>query len=407
MLKTYSLTSPQIEKLKAHPQFEASLKVSKVIIAAGGQVLWAGGVVRDLFVDKFIKDIDVVTDLLPDKIQTLFPKNFDIGKKFGIINVVEDSKNIEVATFRKDGNYQDGRHPNSVTFCTPEEDALRRDFRMNGLFLDPFIFQVNDYVGGLSDINRKLIQCIGESEKRFQEDGLRILRGLRFAAQLGFSIEEDTFSKMKLLMRNLERISKERIKVEMEQWLTGEYRDGSLVRFQDSGILKVLFNVDSFNLAFLQNGKNTELQWAGFILAVAEGKEFAEEFLFHYKFSNLEKETIRAFRGLIASEKISKEEDYILYLKRCFDLRNGSAFRKFSYLLEPRFQVSFAEVVKDQTWLEAKVKSHDLMKFFQNKDLGNALKLAYIKQIVDLISDKEKLIEIVCNTLSPRPNEES
>ncbi len=253
MLKTYSLTSTQIEKLKAHPQFNACLRVSKVISASSGKVLWAGGVVRDLFIDKMIKDIDVVTDLVPEKIQILFPKNFDIGKKFGIINVVEDSKNIEVATFRKDGSYEDGRHPSSVTFCTPEEDAGRRDFKINGLFLDPFTFQVIDYVDGLTDVNQKLIQCIGQPEKRFQEDALRILRGLRFAAQLAFRIEEDTFSKMKSLMRNLERISKERVKVELEQWLVGEHREGSLERFQSSGILKVLFNVDSLNLTYLQN----------------------------------------------------------------------------------------------------------------------------------------------------------
>lgn len=407
MLKTYSLTSAQIKKLQSQPQYEACLKVSKVIVAAEGQVLWAGGVVRDLFIDKMIKDIDVVTDLIPEKVQTLFPKNFDIGKRFGIINVVEDSKNIEVATFRKDGVYEDGRHPSSVSFCTPEEDASRRDFKINGLFLDPFTFQVKDYVDGLSDVNKKLIQCIGQPEKRFQEDSLRILRGLRFAAQLGFGIEEQTFLKMKSLMRNLERVSKERVKVELEQWLTGDHRDSSLERFQNSGILKTLFNVDCLNPSYLQKGGNTDLQWAGFILAVDGRKDFSEEVLFHYKFSNLEKESIRVFRSLLASEAITKEEDYILYLKRCFELRNGVEFRKFSHLLEPSFQTSFNVVIKNKEWLDAKVKSQDLMKLFQNKDLGNALKLAYIRQIVDLISDKEKLIEIVCNTMSPRPNEES
>src|SRR5271163_2821558 len=160
---------------------------------AGHSAYYAGGCVRDQLLGIEAKDFDIATSARPEQVQRLFPRVTDLtGKCFGVVRVLVGEQSYEVATFRQDGEYKDGRHPESVRFATAEEDAQRRDFTVNGLFHDPVADRLIDYVGGEADLRAGTIRAIGNPADRFAEDHLRLLRAIRFATRLMFDIEPAT-----------------------------------------------------------------------------------------------------------------------------------------------------------------------------------------------------------------------
>ncbi len=209
-----------------------------VLRNAGYETYWAGGYVRDRLLGRPAKDIDVVTSARPDEIRALFPKTFEVGKQFGVIIVMQDGHPFEVSTFRRDREYRDGRHPVSVEFCAPEEDARRRDFTINALFHDPETGRVIDHVNGQADLEARLIRAIGDPEARFREDHLRLLRAVRFASVLNFQIEPDTFTAVRENAERIHRVSAERIQHELTCLLTESPRPGDgLCLLRDSTLL--------------------------------------------------------------------------------------------------------------------------------------------------------------------------
>ncbi|HEY2588139.1 MAG TPA: hypothetical protein VGI81_20515 [Tepidisphaeraceae bacterium] len=191
---------------------------------AGHVACFAGGCVRDLLLGQAAKDYDVATDAPPPRVRELFGNTQAVGAAFGVILVRHRGSQIEVATFRSEGDYEDGRHPSHVRFTTAEEDAKRRDFTINGLFLDPIENRVIDYVGGQQDLKDKRIRAIGNPAERFDEDSLRLLRAVRFAARLGFEIEPVTAAAIVAHAPQLKRISPERIAEELRIMLTAPSR---------------------------------------------------------------------------------------------------------------------------------------------------------------------------------------
>lgn len=184
----------------------------------GYQSVIAGGAVRDGLLGKTPKDFDIATSAHPDQILSLFPYAKEVGKSFGVVWVpLGKGWGVEVAAFRKDGSYLDGRHPSSVEFCQIEEDAQRRDFTINALYYDAHENKILDFVQGLEDLRNKIIRTVGTAEKRFAEDQLRILRAVRFAIVTGFSIEDQTLQHMVRFTPQLKRISKERILDELNK----------------------------------------------------------------------------------------------------------------------------------------------------------------------------------------------
>ena len=153
---------------------------------AGYNALYAGGSVRDKLLGLEPHDYDIATDARPEQVQALFPRTYAVGAHFGVIVVHENGHDFQIATFRSDGAYVDGRRPTEVTFSNPQTDAERRDFTINGLFYDPIGGEVIDYVAGRADLSARLIRAIGDPVARFREDKLRLLRAVRFAAVLGF-----------------------------------------------------------------------------------------------------------------------------------------------------------------------------------------------------------------------------
>ncbi len=195
---------------------QAAIEIIRQLQQHGFQALLAGGCVRDMLLGRPAKDYDVATNALPADVIRLFRRTLKVGAKFGVVIVLTHSEQVEVATFRSEAGYEDGRHPTEVRFTSPAEDASRRDFTINGMFYDPLQEQVIDYVEGQADLARRIIRTIGDPQERFGEDYLRMLRAIRFSTQLGFAIEPATYEAIRRNAANIVHISGERIAVELE-----------------------------------------------------------------------------------------------------------------------------------------------------------------------------------------------
>ncbi len=206
---------------------------------AGHTAYFAGGCVRDQLLGVEAKDYDIATSAKPEEVQKLFSRVTDLtGKCFGVVRVLVDDEFYEVATFRQDGPYKDGRHPESVRFATAEEDAQRRDFTINGLFYDPIAERLIDYVGGEADLRARTIRAIGEPAHRFAEDQLRLLRAIRFATRLMFRIEPKTWEAICAGASSIRTISAERIRDELNKIFTATKPELGLDLLDKSGLLK-------------------------------------------------------------------------------------------------------------------------------------------------------------------------
>jgi poly(A) polymerase len=206
---------------------------------AGHVAYFAGGCVRDQLLGIEAKDFDVATSAKPEEVQRLFPRVTDLtGKSFGVVRVMHGEETFEVATFRQDGPYKDGRRPESVQFVTAEEDAKRRDFTINGLFFDPVADRLIDYVGGESDLRAKIVRAIGDPRQRFAEDHLRLLRAIRFATRLVFTIEPRTWEAIRADAASIRTISAERIRDELNRIFTSNKPELGLDLLDQSGLLQ-------------------------------------------------------------------------------------------------------------------------------------------------------------------------
>ncbi len=213
------------------------MDVAGLLAAAGHRALFAGGCVRDRLLGEEPEDFDVATSATPAEVKSTFPQANLVGAHFGVVIVKHGGHHVEVATFRTDGTYSDGRRPDRVVFSTPEKDAMRRDFTINGLFEDPTNGEVIDHVGGLEDLKARRIRAIGDPCARFGEDALRLLRAVRFATRLGFEIEPLTRDALKFCAGLLGEISVERIRDEFSRILTGPERRRGVELLVDTGLM--------------------------------------------------------------------------------------------------------------------------------------------------------------------------
>lgn len=226
----------------ANRQF--ALEVVRRLRSAGYQSLWAGGCVRDQLLGREPKDYDVATNARPEQVRALFGKSrtLAIGAAFGVVAVLgtRGVQPIEVATFRRDQGYSDGRHPDGVIYSDAEEDAQRRDFTINGIFFDPVAEKVVDYVGGQQDLAAGIIRAIGDPHRRFDEDKLRMVRALRFAATFDFAIEPGTFAAIRELAAEIVIVSAERVASEMRAMLRHPRRRRAVELLIETGLLPIL-----------------------------------------------------------------------------------------------------------------------------------------------------------------------
>jgi tRNA nucleotidyltransferase/poly(A) polymerase len=222
-------------------QREFALDVLRQLRNAGHEALWAGGCVRDQLLGRTPKDYDVATSARPEVVQDLFGRRRTraIGASFGVISVTgpRSLAPVEVATFRTDGVYADGRRPESVAYTDAEHDAQRRDFTINGLFFDPLADRVVDYVGGVADLEAKIVRAIGDPVRRFTEDKLRMLRAVRFTATYGFALDEATLAAIQAMASEVRVVSYERIAAELRRMLVHASRAHSVELLAESQLI--------------------------------------------------------------------------------------------------------------------------------------------------------------------------
>ncbi len=216
-------------------------EVVRILQASGFEAYFAGGCVRDQIMGNTPEDYDIATSARPEQVMKLFPRSMHVGAAFGVVMVRHGNRPMEVATFRTDGVYSDGRRPDTVHFTTAEHDAQRRDFTYNGLFLDPTSEKLIDYVGGQADIRAGILRAIGEPAHRFREDHLRMMRAIRFAARLSFSIEPATWAAIVTHAGKLSEISRERIGLELRKMLIALQRHSAVRMLASSGLLQTFW----------------------------------------------------------------------------------------------------------------------------------------------------------------------
>mgnify|MGYP001328614199 CR=1 FL=1 len=220
---------------------QAAIEIIQQLQQHGFQALLAGGCVRDMLLGRTANDYDVATNAQPADVMRLFRRTLKVGAKFGVVIVLIRKQQVEVATFRAEAGYEDGRHPTEVRFTSAAEDASRRDFTINGMFYDPLSDQVIDYVEGRADLKKRIVRTIGNPEERFGEDYLRMLRAVRFSTQLGFAIEPATYAAIGRNAAKITRISGERVAAELEGMLVHPNRAAGAAMLIETGLAEAVF----------------------------------------------------------------------------------------------------------------------------------------------------------------------
>lgn len=219
---------------------ERAEEVVRRLREAGYEAYFAGGCVRDMLLGREPSDYDIATSARPEEVERLFERTVAVGEAFGVVRVRLDDAQFDVATFRVEGPYSDGRRPDSVRYGHAREDVRRRDFTINGLLYDPVAGRVLDWVGGRADLEARLIRTIGDPYERFSEDRLRLLRAVRLATQLGFRLERETRRALKALAAEVSTVSGERVREELKRLLTARRRKSGLRLLDAVGLLEVL-----------------------------------------------------------------------------------------------------------------------------------------------------------------------
>ncbi|MGB7730116.1 MAG: CCA tRNA nucleotidyltransferase [Candidatus Acidiferrum sp.] len=221
------------------PARELANSICDTLVSEGHQAFFVGGCVRDLLLGRDPIDYDITTNATPQQVLRLFPGSLTVGAEFGVVLVSRDGYKVEVATYRHDIGYSDGRHPDQVVFAlTAEEDVSRRDFTINGLLMRHATNEVLDYVGGRPDLQAGIIRAIGDPERRFTEDKLRMLRAVRFAARFGYTIESKTFEAIRAHASEIDSVSAERIHEELSKLLTEGAARRGFELLDETGLLQ-------------------------------------------------------------------------------------------------------------------------------------------------------------------------
>jgi len=339
---------------------EAALRVVKRLKKAGHKAYWVGGCVRDMLLGRRPHEIDIATSATPQQITQLFRKTIPVGAQFGVIIVVVGPHHFQVATFRKESGYANGRHPDNVSFCDEKTDVLRRDFTINGLLYDPIQKKVYDFVGGRDDIKRGIIRAIGDPRQRFCEDRLRMLRAVRFAVQLEFKIEEATFAALKEEAAQIVVVSGERIREELGRMMSVGRNSLAAKLLVESGLFAALFpEVKDSEHASAVLGNLPSCTVVTGLAAV-----------YH-------KEGERAAAECAERLKMSREERArLLYLTKHHNALDGAAQKRLSFLKRLFARSEWGELL---TLYEAKAKA----------GCGEPESVAFVKRLRASLKDEE------------------
>ena len=377
---------------------QAAIEIIKRLQKKGFTALLAGGCVRDMLLRRRAKDYDVATNALPEDVIRLFKRTLKVGAKFGVVIVLIERQQVEVAAFRTETGYADGRHPSKVRFTNPAEDAARRDFTINGMFYDPLRKKVIDFVEGRTDLKGKRIRTIGLPQERFSEDYLRMLRAIRFSTQLGFAIEKNTWKAICDNAKNIIKISGERIAMELEGILICPHRAYGTSLLFKSGLADSIFPALAGKSAVSVLGKLPKN--SDFVLVIAglfadHTTEFALEKCRILKLSRNQIKHIKfllANRGKLLNDKMSLAELKMILAEPYFD---------DLYELQKAIQKAGQKTITTLTNLRKRIKSlgdielkpkpllngHDLMKLgaVPGPALGQLTRELYVAQLEGIV----------------------
>lgn len=390
-----------ITNLSRHYQWAAVCAISEILKSHGFQALLAGGCVRDAFLGVRPQDLDVATNARPEEVEALFPKTVAVGKSFGVIRVLCEGADIEVATFREDGAYEDGRRPTEVSFSTPIEDAKRRDFTVNAMFLDIYTGEIFDYVGGIEDLRLRRIRTVGLAEQRFAEDYLRLLRAIRFSGQLGFVIEVETFEAIQKYASNIIKVSPERRHEEMTKLLKSSFVREALKNLRDSGLMKILFPFRGDDISFLDIPTDKDWKrWSVFFLPVLQAGQGAgalKEIFQSMRFSNRDRRAIELVFSVLEKPETFFTKRLGLQRLGYFDEAVRWACEVISFL-SPAQQNPWQKQIEilHTQWLackgqkpEAFLRGEDLNSRVQGPRVGQLLQDSFLAQLEGSILNRE------------------
>lgn len=402
-----------------HPEWHAVCFIVETLEKHGHQAVLAGGCVRDALLGRMAQDLDVATNATPDEVEAYFSRVVPVGKSFGVCRVVHEGQTIEVATFRQESDYVDGRRPSKVEYSTLEKDAERRDFTINALYYDIGKNQVIDMVGGKTDLQNKCVKAVGDPLRRMSEDYLRILRGVRFAGHLEFAIEERTLKALMSQAIYLPRISHERIYDELNKMFKSMGRARCVQKLLELDILPVLFPDWDLNEKLKVYDGTISLQQAFARIAEwpVEDSLLGWTIVYHLRSQRLEtRALIKEFTGLkvprASIEACQNIVDAKEFLTRSGDEQltgfvalASSGFLNLAEaywdnLRQDKVFSTTSEKFKRMYFKEGQlppplVTGHDLIKFGipQNPEMKTKLQLIYLDQLKHPGQIKEELLQ--------------
>lgn len=398
------------EILESSPQWPAVQKIQMTLNSHGYKAYLAGGAVRDCLISKVPKDLDLVTEASVDEIEKMFSKVVLVGKSFGVLRVVLGDEEIEVAQFRKEADYKNGRHPSLVSPGTPEQDAERRDLTINALFYDLQTNKVIDFVDGLQDLSNKVIRCVGNPETRFQEDHLRLLRAIRFKVDLDFKFDPSTYAAVLKNKHLISDLSRERVQEELLKLLASDRNVQGLDEYFSTGFLHILFPERAINYresmnqikVILKKPLKSKLER---LLAFLWRVEDYESILSELRLSKAETRTLReaaaVFNDIDTFFKLRPAEQWL-------KLKNDLLLNALSWLqllglssevhLDKEISAKAERLLKEfkskglsDQWPAPLINGEALKTKVQGEELGELLKEAYLFQLESGVKGPEDM----------------
>ncbi len=357
--------------------------VLSALYSAGFEAYLVGGCVRDFLLGRPIKDFDVATNATPDQVEKIFPQVIATGRAFGVLRVKnENDREVEVATFRRESGYQDHRRPTHVEFCTVEEDSARRDFTINALYYDFKTSQILDFHGGLNDIKAKTLRAIGDAEKRFEEDALRLLRAVRFACGLDFKMSAETEAAMVRYAADIRKVSIERVRDELEKILLQPHSRRAIIELDRLGFLEYVMPEISVGKLDQKKVWDQTLR----VLTVMEDASGSEPVSFYWALFLLP--TLRL-------QSVEKREDEVRVIAKRLKMSH-EATDQMAYLVRetPKFKDAFS--MREATlirWMREK-DFELLMRFHELDAISYDGNLAGLEFVQSIFSDAKRRFEM-------------
>jgi len=412
LLYSYANLNSQITPYCMSLSQQVAKQIVEKLKAAGHTALFAGGWVRDFVLGHHVsrhpsQDVDIATSAHPKEVMAIFPRSIAVGAQFGVVRIIVQNIEFEVATFRSDRQYVDGRHPEKVDLLSsPQEDAQRRDFTINGMFYDPISEELLDYVGGCSDITHKIIRTIGNPYHRFKEDRLRIIRAIRFKNRFGFSIDPDTWQAIcEESPHVIEAVSRERIWQELQKMQDSSILAPSLRDMAKTSLLFSLFpSLENISQESLENRFRHVDSYTGSSLIAAICllvQEKREALIQRFHLSNREKEIIATFSSL---ESSSKDEESLVHLfarpdieicLQAYSCTTDDPEQFLRFFIKKQEELSlWVEQLRSNSFL---IQGGDLLSLGlqQGKTMGKWLQRAFLISLQKKITNKKELLDIV------------